>query len=329
MALLIAGTLVPAWAAPPELLDSVPVNEPVDLSSLDWIAPRFSANATERTKWQALLDWTAEVAQAQTNTLRESFEAKGVDASALPEHCYSDERCFLIRAADDVASRFESWTEFKAAASAAQPYVQSVRQAVEVVSDIHAPRDDATASAALAKELLRRFTNDQLMRNITAELPGGMEGTPQEQAYELYAFALEMDGLRDDARNIAYASDLIRQRGGWPAPPDVSEDSQEHLWALVQHGDQRPDLQHEALLAMEARFAGQDPRPQQYGYLYDRIMLKLTGKQRYGTQVRCVDGERQPQPLDETAPIDELRAKVGLRSMEAYLARFPDCSVAQ
>ena len=125
-ALLIAGALVPAWATPPELLESVPGDQPVDLSSLHWIAPRFSADPTERAKWQALVDWAADVARSQTITLRESFEAKGVDASALPELCYGDERCSLIRAADDVADKFESWTSFESAASAAQPYVQSV-----------------------------------------------------------------------------------------------------------------------------------------------------------------------------------------------------------
>ncbi len=58
-------------------------------------------------------------------------------------------------------------------------------------------------------------------------------------------------------------------------------------------------------------------------------MLKLTGKQRYGTQVTCIDGERVPQPLDESGAIDELRAGIGLPPLAGYLASFPDCSVRQ
>ncbi len=30
-----------------------------------------------------------------------------------------------------------------------------------------------------------------------------------------------------------------------------------------------------------------------YAYLYDRVMLKISGKQRYGTQAMCLDGKRR------------------------------------
>jgi hypothetical protein len=65
-------------------------------------------------------------------------------------------------------------------------------------------------------------------------------------------------------------------------------------------------------------------RPQDEAYLYDRITLKLTGKQRYGTQLTCIDGHLVPQSLEEdTASLDEYRKNVGLPPLSEYLKRFP------
>lgn len=50
--LMLAGSLLPAGAnaAKPSLLDAVPAGRTIDLASLDWIAPRFSAIPAERGK---------------------------------------------------------------------------------------------------------------------------------------------------------------------------------------------------------------------------------------------------------------------------------------
>ena len=46
-------------------------------------------------------------------------------------------------------------------------------------------------------------------------------------------------------------------------------------------------------------------------------MLKLTGKQRYGTQCRCVEGQRR-RPLEDEARLAELRAEMGMQTIEEY-----------
>lgn len=324
---MLAGALLPASAATPELLSSVPVDRPVDLTSLAWIAPRFSADPAERKRWSQLLDWArGPASQAQTDSIREAFQERGVDAPALPKGCYGDHRCALIVDAEAAAQNFKSWPEFTSAAKEAWPYVLTFRRVTDIVAEIHDPGDDAKPDVEATKELRRRFTNDQILRYAFDGVPG-QSGSPADDAvYALYSFALGTDLRRMDDENIQYAQQQISKRGGWPAPPEISEDMHQHLWALVQHGDHRPELQYDALMAMQVRFADQ-PLPPQYALLYDRVMLKLTGEQRYGTQVTCVDGKRLPLPLDESAPIDTLRADIGLPPLKEYLARFPDCSV--
>lgn len=60
-----------------------------------------------------------------------------------------------------------------------------------------------------------------------------------------------------------------------------------------------------------------------FAYLYDRIMLKLNGEQRYATQMSCRDGAYVPQPLEEAGRVDELRAEMELDPLSEYLTNFP------
>ena len=54
--------------------------------------------------------------------------------------------------------------------------------------------------------------------------------------------------------------------------------------------------------------------------LYDRVMLKITGKQRYATQAMCDNGQRVYQPLEDEKTVDRLRVEVGLSPVAGYLA---------
>ena len=66
-----------------------------------------------------------------------------------------------------------------------------------------------------------------------------------------------------------------------------------------------------------------------YAYLYDRVMLKVAGRQRYATQLMCLDGKRVAQPLENEHSVDRLRAEMGLDPFASYLksadAIFAQC----
>ncbi|UNK41430.1 hypothetical protein MNO14_10645 [Luteimonas sp. S4-F44] len=325
--LLLAGGSA-AWAGTPTpvLLDRLPADSAVDLTRLDWIRPRFSSDPTERAHWHALLDWAKATRRARTSALRETLRTRGVDAAALPEACYGDRRCGLIMDAEATAAAFDDWPAFEAAAKDAWPYVLGLRRAVEIVSQVQPPSTDREEAHAVAADLQRRATNDQILRYALDGVPGRDAG-PDDPLYATYAFALGDDVRRLDADNAAFAAQLMTRHDGWPALTALPEQAQAQLWLLVQHADQRPDLQYQALLAMQRRHAD-GAVPARYGFLYDRVMLKLDGRQRYGTQVTCIESRRAPQPLEDEARVDALRAELKMPPLSEYLAQFPDCATA-
>ncbi|MEN4999110.1 DUF6624 domain-containing protein [Luteimonas sp. TWI1415] len=325
--LFAAGSAAGGSTPPPPLLDRLPAEDaPLDLTRLDWVQPRFSPDPAERARWRALLDWAEAARRARTAALRDTLRTRGIDAASLPEACYGDRRCGLIVDAEATAATFDDWPAFDAAAKAAWPYVLGLRRAVEIASQVQASPPDGEALRTVAAELQRRALNDQILRYALDGVPGRDAG-PGDPLYATYALALGDDVRRLDADNAAYAAQLMARHDGWPAPTALPEQAQAQLWLLVQHADQRPDLQYQTLRAMQRRHVG-TPLTTRYGFLYDRVMLKLDGSQRYGTQVTCIEGRRAPQPLEDAQRVDALRAGLGMPPLDEYLARFPDCTVA-
>ncbi len=57
-----------------------------------------------------------------------------------------------------------------------------------------------------------------------------------------------------------------------------------------------------------------------YAYLYDRVMLKLTGRQRFATQITCEGGKRVPRPIEDGVDTNLERAEMGLGPLADYIA---------
>jgi len=222
---MLTGSSLPvsATAAAPVLLEQVPSDAVVDLASLQWVAPRFSDDAAERARWDSLLAWArGPASEAETQRLREAFADRGVDASALPRGCYGNHRCALVVSAEATAADVASLDAFVTAARQAQPYVATYRQVATAVDAIHKVRDDVDSATKDAKELGRRFAQDQVLRYAFDSLPGHGEEAIGTPTFALYAFALEADLRLLDDSNILYAQEQIARYRGWPAPPRIS-----------------------------------------------------------------------------------------------------------
>lgn len=102
----------------------------------------------------------------------------------------------------------------------------------------------------------------------------------------------------------------------------MGEQAAKQAWLLVQHADHDPVFQLEALQLMEPLVAHGEVSPQDFAYLTDRVMLKLTGKQRYGTQFQCVGGQHVPQPIEDEAAVDRLRRQAGMETQAENTARM-------
>ena len=143
--------------------------------------------------------------------------------------------------------------------------------------------------------------------------------TPKQQPIFLALLRREL-AVRDRA-NTEWLKAIVAEQG-WPTVSQVGEDASARAWLLAQHADHDPVFQLQALKLMEPLIERGEVSAKNYAYLYDRVMLKLVGKQRYATQVYCKDGQRVPQPLENEEQMPEQREAVGLVSFEVYLTYF-------
>ncbi|MGH9213783.1 MAG: DUF6624 domain-containing protein [Acidimicrobiales bacterium] len=137
----------------------------------------------------------------------------------------------------------------------------------------------------------------------------------------------EVVEYNDDAR-----TDRLREiidEHGWPTHDLVGEDGASAAWLIAQHSDFDVAFQQEALeLLRDAVDAGQAD-PTELAYLEDRVAVNNGEPQRYGTQVTCVEGHAEPDPLDDPDQVDQLRSDVGLGPLAGYLADFEEGCAAE
>jgi hypothetical protein len=162
----------------------------------------------------------------------------------------------------------------------------------------------------LRSEILRRFEVDQEARRRIVELmrEGGSGSVPMDVGREMQAI---------DADNTAWLRGVIHE-SGWPGRSRVGEEAANAAWLLVQHADADRDFQHDCLELLREAVETGEASPKNLAYLTDRVLVADGKPQRYGTQFTSVDGRLEPQPLEAPARVDDLRAGVGLSSLEEY-----------
>jgi len=87
---------------------------------------------------------------------------------------------------------------------------------------------------------------------------------------------------------------------------------------VAQHSDDDPAFQVYALKLMQPLLETGEVSRSDFALLYDRVMLPLTGRQKYGTQFTCKDGAWTPEPTEDAAKLDELRGSMGLSTLSEY-----------
>jgi hypothetical protein len=167
------------------------------------------------------------------------------------------------------------------------------------IDQANAEADKAVKEPGLRKELLAMRDADQAVR---------------------FAWIADKTAAKLDAMTALDHQDSERMRAivatyGWPGSSLVGDDAANAAWLLVQHADKDPALQKDALAKMAPLVETEDVSPTDYGYLWDRVAVAEHRPQRYGTQF---DTNREPQPIEDEAHVDERRAAIGLPSMAEY-----------
>lgn len=118
-------------------------------------------------------------------------------------------------------------------------------------------------------------------------------------------------------RNAARLRELIAEHG-WPAEDIAGDDGAKAAWFIAQHAVGEPDFQRQALaLLRECAAAGRVPS-WNAAYLEDRIAMLEGRPQRFGTQWldSPLDGRIRPWRLADPERVNELRASVGLGTLQ-------------
>lgn len=325
---LAAGALLLCAAAepppPPAALVSYIEDGRYDPGDYGWLKGRFrDATAEEAEAFSAVMRWSDECRSAALVELREQLASEGFPDATVTGVFPGPWLCRAVASQPLIADN-SSFAAFQRELAIAEPlaraYLTATRMAVETAS----PR-----SQELARQIDHRVLGEQTVRKglswLWATDSDFPELSPLGRAIFQSRIGLAM-GEYDHA-NTEWFKGVVAERG-WPKISEVGEQASNNAWLLVQHADADPLFQLRALRLMEPLAAQGEVSKQNYAYLYDRIMLKLAGRQRYGTQMHCSDGRLVPQPLEDEAAVNRLREEVGLGTVEEYAAGMNERSTS-
>lgn len=323
---LCAASEAPSGPEPPAVLAPYIEGGKFEAGDYGWMKGRFEdASEADKAAWQAFVDWREDCFARGRETLRVALAERGypdVDLSRLSAgEALCEDAGFIPFLPTNTG-----YADFAAEFAVVRPIVESYLFAVRRAEDLHRPRSDD-----LGALLRRRVLGEQMLRVAMSWGQGGASDAPSLSPLGR-AIAQAMIGrevMRRDRANTAWLKGVL-EKDGWPRLSQVSEEAAGNAWLLAQHADMDPAFQVDALRAMEALLPEGEVSVRNYAYLYDRVMLKLAGTQRYATQMTCVDGEFVPQPLEEGVDVDAMRKSADLPTLAEYremmLSTYGECS---
>jgi hypothetical protein len=274
-----------------------------------------------------------------------AFEALQTDATAEIERggasitakgaCPTDQQVEVI-AGLLLARRSTSAAEFaadRAAAKAGLAKIAPLRAKVWALETVEPPFDGVVSQLKAAREttsprlreLRERVAADAFARaQFSAAMMKLDWAAGLSENARRYAFVLvSNDVCRTDQANTAWLKADLKAHG-WPKVSEAGKDADRAAWLLVQHADRDVAFQREVLTQLERLLPAKDTAPASYAYLYDRVAVAEKRPQRYATQGRCSAAKAwEPEPVEDLANIDKVRASVGLEPLAAYRTRLP------
>ena len=132
-----------------------------------------------------------------------------------------------------------------------------------------------------------------------------------------------------DSASTEFAQEVLH-RFGWLGTAAWGRATEDGLFLLVQHADQNPGLQREALALLKAAVAKGKGSVVHAAYLEDRVKMHAGEPQVYGTQGQCVrrGGAAfwEPIPIGNPLEVDARRLQVGLGPLSDYAQKVtPFC----
>ncbi len=123
-----------------------------------------------------------------------------------------------------------------------------------------------------------------------------------------------------NAKNTSRMKEIVTQIG-WPTLSKVGSEASHNAWLLIQHSDKDVEFQELCLGLMKSE-STEEVKLSDIAYLEDRVRVNKKLPQLYGTQMRVVDGQRLPQPIENPDDINIRRQEMGLAPIEEYIKFF-------
>ena len=232
----------------------------------------------------------------------------------LDESCYEDQACWNMADALDAVSVCDSPSKFQSTLAAQRLAIVTALASVELAGLAH--DSDGSTLSNDDSEIYRRSLQSDIFRSLAL----AMRLKQPLAVYDERIFgALVRNQLRrfDDANvDLVFKrpNNLVSMSG------DVARRRSKDLFLFVQHADNHPLAQLRGLQLLLAAPSGTVP-PDWIALLTDRVMLKLFGTQKYGTQLSCAGGKGQPTGSGNVTEIRANRARLGLDPLEKYAVR--------
>lgn len=322
--LALAALLTSAAAPPPvppplpEALKPYIIDGRYEPGDYGWMRGAFvDPTPADRERFRSIMAWATQCREATAMVMRPALERFGVDPDNPNASMYGRPLLCLQAFLPRIDSK-RTVAEFARAVEEARPVADAFFAAIALAGDITRPR-----SASLAEQLPARRVVEQMLRRSNDWGYGPLKAAPTltPDAMAIFRARVTSATMAVDHTNTEWLKQIVAKKG-WPRRSQVGEIASNDAWLLAQHADNDPLFQLSVLRLMEPLVAAREVSPANYAYLYDRVTLKMTGKQRYATQVTCEAGKRVPLPLETPAAVAKLRAELGLEPVEAYIARM-------
>ena len=326
--LLLAAAVAAPVPAPPPLVRQWEAKAPESLASFEPLKGGFAgASANEKAEWQPIETYAEACQKAAREAVRAELKPLGFEAAALPPGTYRDRTCRPASTLYSLARPAMTWAAFEAALREAWPVYSAYLAAVdnaEGVADEGLHAETAALGAAEARPNLRaalpaRIVGEQVLRLGLNSSGGGESLSPGARAI-LRALFWDAIARRDHANTDWLKAEV--ERSGWPTNSAVGKAAAGKAWLLVQHADDDPAFQARVLRLMAPLAARGEVSKHDYALLYDRVMLKVAGHQRYGTQFECRGGRFEPRPLEDPARVEQWSKTAGLDTLAENGARI-------
>ena len=283
-----------------------------------WIEGSFAdAPPDKKAEFEAIRSWAEACMDEAKDEAREALAAAGFPAANLDGVATGPLACRLAMIYPRHTD-LTSYARLREQMALAKPVADSFLMAVGLAGEL----GNTGGGDDFARALGARVQLDQMLARSLSWGAGSASATAPELppvAREIVLARLNTAYLAQTERGAEWLKAQVVQ-SGWPTQSAYGPVAHRQAWLLVQHADHDPLFQLEALRLMEPLAERGEVSKADLALLHDRIMLKLTGRQRYGTQVECVAGERRPQPLEDESALSRWRTEAGLPPEAEYLA---------